>query len=144
MPMRPGELIVIYDLLPEIAAKIDEVASKVIRKAAFDLQAQAQANAPVDTGFLKNSIYVEMQDTSTYGQAQDPQGDQTLLPEVEKPSNKTTAIVAVGANYGIFVEYGSVHGPPQPYLTPAAEMVKPEFERAMDKILTAMEVSAVT
>lgn len=136
-------IVVVYDLLPEIAAQIDEAASKVVKKTAFDLQAQAQARAPVDTGFLKNSIYVEMQETSTYGQVQDPEGDQTLLPEVERPHERTTAIVAVAANYGVYVEYGTSHAPAQPYLTPAAENVKPEFERAMDKVLAAMELSAV-
>lgn len=138
-----GELIVVYDLLPEIAAKIEETASKVVRKSAFDVQAAAQANAPVDTGFLKNSIYVEMRDTSTYGQVQQPEGDQTLLPEVEKPENSTTAFVAVGANYGLFVEYGSAHGPAQPYLTPAVELYAPAFRAALNKILEAMDISGV-
>ena len=138
-----GELIVVYDLLPEIAAKIEEVAAKVVRKTAFDIQAAAQANAPVDTGFLKNSIYVVTRDTSTYGQVQSPEADQTLLEQVEAPHEQTTAIVAVAANYGAYVEYGTVHGPAQPYLTPAVEKIKPEFDRALDKILAEMEVSAV-
>src|SRR5512146_2644502 len=102
-----GEFVVVYDLLPEIAAKIGETASKVVRKSAFDIQAAAQATAPVDTGFLKNSIYVEMRDVSTYSAVQSPEADQTLLPEVDKPAESTTAFIAVAASYGFYVEYGT-------------------------------------
>lgn len=138
-----GEFVVVYDLLPEIAAKIDDVAGKVVRKSAFDIQAAAQATAPVDTGFLKNSIYVVMRDVSTYSTVQAPEADQALLPEVDKPAESTTAFIAVAANYGLYVEYGTSRAAAQPYLTPAVELVKPQFEKAMDKIIELMNVSAV-
>lgn len=134
-----GEVVIVYDLLPELAAKLEETVSKVVRKTAFDIQAMAAAAAPVDTGFLKNSIYVVTGDgESTYGRAQEPSGSQQLLPEVDHPAKKTEAIVAVGAEYGLYVEYGSVHGPAQPYLTPAAETMKTQFEHAMRHLEAAM------
>lgn len=147
-----GEFVVVYDLLPEIAAKIEETASKVVRKVAFDMAGHAMANTESvmtrRTGFLVNSIYVkpggdEGDNPYPYSGVQQPDGDQVLLPEVEKPAEKTTAIVAVGANYGWFLEFGTSRMSPHPYFTPAVEYVRPEFEKALDKILEMMEVSAV-
>jgi len=142
-----GELIVVYNLLPEIAAKIEEMAGKVVRKAAFDIVAHSMAAAPVGpTGFLKNSHYVEVnggENEHPYSAVQTPEADQTLLPEVDKPTDKTTAIVAIGASYATYVEYGTVHMPARPFITPAVELVRPQFERALDKIIAEMEVSAV-
>lgn len=135
-----GELIVVYDLLPEIAEKLDKALDELVKKAAFDIQAQAQAKAPVDTGFLKNSIYVKTPHESTYGDAQEPEAGQTLLPEVEPPK-KHEAVVAVGANYGVYVEFGSVHGPAQPYLSPAVAQVEPMFLVALEKLEALIEVA---
>lgn len=129
-----GEMIVIYDLLPEMAEKLAKALDEAVKKAAFDIQAAAQAAAPVDTGFLKNSIYVETHSESTYGQIAEPTSPTaTVLPEVEKPKEHQ-AVVAVGANYGVYVEFGTVHGPAQPYLTPAAAIVEPQFIAALTKM----------
>lgn len=134
-----GEVVIVYNLLPELAVRLEETVSKIVRKTAFDIQAKAAAAAPIQTGFLKNSIYVVTgAGESTYGRVQEPSGSQELLPEVDRPAHKTEAIVAVGANYGIYVEYGSVHGPAQPYLTPAAEVMKVQFMHAMRLLEAAM------
>jgi len=130
-----GELVVVYDILPELAAKMEDVLSEIVRKTAFDLQAMAQAAAPIDTGFLKNSIYVVTHDKSTYGNVSAPaKAGQELLPEVERPGTPTEAVVAVGANYGVYQEYGTSHIPAHPYLTPAAELMQVEFAHALDKL----------
>lgn len=134
-----GEMIVIYDILPELAEKLTKALDEAVRKAAFDIQAAAQAAAPVDTGFLKNSIYVETDNgQSTYGAIQEPQEGQEVLPEIEPPT-KHQAFVAVAANYGVFVEFGSAHGPAQPYLTPAVALVEPQFHAALEKLEALME-----
>ena len=142
-----GELIVVYNLLPEIAAKIEDMASEAVRKSAFDIVAHSMAAAPVGpTGFLKNSHYVTVKggvNEHPYSAVQTPAADQTLLPEVETPAEKTTAIVAIGASYATYVEYGTVHMAARPFLTPAVELVKPQFEKALDLILAKMDVSAV-
>ena len=133
-----GEMIVIYDLLPELAEKLETALDEVVKKAAFDIQALAQMKTPVDTGFLKNSIYVRTPDESTYDDAQEPEPGQTLLPEVAAP-HKHEAVVAVGASYGVYVEFGSVHGPAQPYLTPAVAEVAPMLLLALEKLEALME-----
>ena len=138
-----GEMVIIYNLLPEFAAQLEETVSKVVRKTAFDIQALAQANAPVDTGFLKNSIYTVMEGHSGYSNIEPPEKEgQELLPEVEPPHEKAAAIVAVGANYGIYQEFGSSRMPAHPYLTPAAELVKPYFLEALSHLEEAMAANA--
>jgi len=142
-----GELVVVYNLLPEIAVQVSKAADKAVRKAAFDVQAVAQSLAPVDTGFLKNSIYTVTRTTSNYGSAQRRSGkknsDAGLLPEVEHPTEKNTAIVAVGADYGMYVEYGTSHMVPKPYLKPAVEFVWPKFQKSLEEIFAFMEANAL-
>lgn len=56
---------------------------------------KAQANAPVRTGFLRDSIDYEIQDDGV--------------------------LFKVGAHYGIFVEFGTQLQDAQPYLIPAIQ-----------------------
>lgn len=149
-----------FNRFPKIADEMHKAISKVVRKAAYDIAATAMKNAPVDTGFLRNSIYVVTHDESTYGeeltrrttpsskptksgkprklskraQAIKAHMETDLLPEVDKPDNDTTAYVAVGASYGIYLEMGTRYQPAQPYLAPAIEAVRPKFEAALGKI----------
>ncbi|HET8906194.1 MAG TPA: HK97 gp10 family phage protein, partial [Ktedonobacterales bacterium] len=92
-----GEFIVVYDILPELAAKMEEVVSQVVRKAAFDIQSNAAAQAPWQTGFLANSIYCEVKGGTNehpYSGVMAPvQDGQELLPEVEAPRKPTEAVV---------------------------------------------------
>ncbi len=124
-----GKFITVYNVLPEVGERMLQTLDQIVRKAAFDIEAKAKAKAPVDTGFLKSSIYVETAHGSTYGKA-GGEGNGEMLPEVEPPK-KYQAIVAVGASYGVFIEFGTSRMPAQPYLTPAAEEVRPEFEAAL-------------
>lgn len=128
-----------FNNFPVLSEKFDIAISQVIRKAAFDIQAKAQGSAPVDTGFLKNSIYTVTSDSSNYGNAGSLPKGASLLPEIPGPPDAHTAYVAVGANYGIYVEMGTRHMPPKPYLDPAVETVRPSFESAMSAIDKAMQ-----
>lgn len=140
-----GEFVVVYDLLPEIAEKLEQVMTNAVNKAAFDIQATAQSLAPVGpTGFLKNSIYVEVGEEGSepnlhpYENIQEPQEGQEALPQIDKPK-KHQAAVAVAANYGVFVEFGTVHMSPRPYLEPAIAAVAPSFLMALEKLEAEME-----
>ena len=126
-----------WNLLPESSEALHKAVSKIVRKAAFDIQREAMRNAPVDTGFLKGSIYVVTKGGSTYDQAAQAQEDNPkaeLLPEIAQPPDDQTAFVGVGASYGLFQEFGTVNMPAQPYLTPAAELIKPQYEAAMKSL----------
>lgn len=124
-----------FNKFGDIANVLPGIISQIVRKAALDVQSHAQVNAPVDTGFLKNSIYTVTSESSSYGSVSSPtKKDSSILPEVEKPEDDQTAYVAVGANYGLFVEAGTRHTPAHPYLSPAVEAVRPTFEEAMSKV----------
>lgn len=87
-------------------------AGRALEKAAHDIQAGAQARAPVDTGFLRSSISTDI--TGSTGQVR--------------------AEVGPTANYGGFVENGTSSQRAQPYLRPATDAVLPGYEAALDQI----------
>lgn len=95
--------------IPELQKQL-ALASQVVRKTAFDVEAQAKLRAPVDTGFLRNSIHTEQE-------------------------SELRASVNVGAEYGLFVEYGTSRMAAQPFLNPAVESVRPAFEAAVTALL---------
>ncbi len=100
-----------FNRLPEITAALRPKASAIVRKTASDIEAHAKAVVPVDTGNLKNSIQTEME------------------------GGGLTAVVGTGVSYAPFVEWGTHKAPAQPYLTPAAEAVRPAFLKAMESLL---------
>jgi bacteriophage HK97-gp10 putative tail-component len=132
-----------FNHFPEAAKAFHEAMSQVVRKTAFDVQGHAASTAPIETGFLRNSIYVVTHDESTYGGATPSKPDSYLLPEIDKAENDTTAWIAVGANYGIYLELGTRFMPPKPYLAPAVEMVRPTFEDAFSRIEDAMKAQGL-
>jgi hypothetical protein len=151
----------------QIADALPQVLSQVVRKTAFDVQAGAVRRAPVDTGFLRASIYVKTFNESTYGQGSikakritrkarrkaaaslsgltssfsTPYG-YYLLPEVEAPDNEQTAYVAVGAEYGIYLEFGTRYMPARPYFYASVEHVRPSFEAALSRIEDKLKEAA--
>ena len=129
-----AEFEVLLNRLPELSVEIRRVAGELVRKAAFDIEQDAKMRAPVDTGFLRNSLYVVTRGQSTY----DASGDGPMLPEVERPPDELTAYVAPGAEYAIYVEMGTSTNYAQPFLTPAAEFVGPTFTEAMSRLEDAM------
>lgn len=125
--------------LPEIIAKFPEAADAICGKTAMDIVAEAQSLAPVDISDLKNSIVPERESVGHW-------------------------LVRVDVEYGAAVEYGGkAHMPPvkaitpwaerhgidpwalaisisrkgtkrQPFLTPAAEKMRPGFEMAFQRL----------
>jgi HK97 gp10 family phage protein len=123
-----------FNHFDELATQFQTAISQVVRKSAFDIQASAQSLAPVDTGNMKSSIYTKTIDGDQY-----PGGGSTDLVDNQVPGvDETTAYVAVGASYGIYVEMGTTRMPAHPYLAPAVEQVRPGFEAAMGAIESKM------
>lgn len=114
----------------------------VITKTAFDLQGDAKSRiieqGAVDTGSLLNSIYSETPGNSNYswatGQAKRDNPAAGIVPRIA-PANDMQAIVGVGVEHGVYVEYGAAHMPARPFMTPAAEAIRPVFENAMRRLL---------
>lgn len=127
-----------FEQLAAAQEAIKKAMAQTVKKAAFDTEARAKANAPVQTGFLKSSIYVELHDSSDYDGGAEPPGDAEMLPEIERAADDHTAYVAVGASYGVYVEMGTVNMAAQPYLVPALEAVRPGFLAACEKLEAQM------
>lgn len=96
--------------LGRIAVNLRPQASQVVRKAAFDVEAHAKTLVPVDTGALKASIQTEQ-------------------------TGDMSAAVTAGMEYAPYVEYGTSHGPAQPYMTPAADAVRPGYMAAVKQLV---------
>lgn len=89
--------------LPRIASRIDQALSQLVKKAAFRIEARAKQLAPVDTGLLRNSIQTN----------------------VDGPLK---ASVGTNTEYAAYQEFGTRHQKGKPFLTPAADETKKEFE----------------
>lgn len=107
-------LIVLQNDLPKIAASLTPKVDAIVTKAALDIQANAQARAPVRFGILKASIQATRVGVAHWR-------------------------VNVGADYGIYNEYGTVHMAARPFLRPAIEKVTPTFQAALRRTLGGLK-----
>lgn len=73
-------------------------ARSFVMDVAFQVEAAAKINAPVDTGLLRNSIQSER-------------------------LSAMQALVFAGVEYAVFVELGTRYAPAQPFLLPALSTV---------------------
>lgn len=90
--------------------RMDDV-KRVVRHNGAEMQAKAQRNAPVDTGYLKRSIGLEITDGGM------------------------TAEVEPTADYAPYVELGTRFMEAQPYLGPAFNEQKEKFKKDMKKLV---------
>lgn len=84
---------------------------RVVRHNGAEMQAKAQQNAPVDTGYLKRSIGIEITDGG-------------MAAEVEPT-----------ADYAPYVELGTRFMEAQPYLKPAFDEQKEKFKKDMKRLV---------
>lgn len=92
--------------IPQIAAELDDRLDEVARHTAEAIAAQAKARVPVHSGDLKRSIHVDRKGEAEYAVIA---GDST-------------------AWYGHLVEYGSRRTPAHPFLIPAGESQRDDYE----------------
>ena len=89
------------EVLKQIIALVEKALEEAIPKAAYDMEAYAVRIAPVDTGRLRSSIHVTVED------------------------NKIT--LSAGVDYAPFVEYGTSKMKAQPFLRPAVYLTIQKF-----------------
>lgn len=100
----------------------------VLKRMAFELQREAQMNAPVDTGALRNSIYTNTKDKNGYSPSVNAGAETSPIP---MPEGDEVAVVGASVVYAAAVELGITKKPKypkQPYLRPAAEKVRRKLE----------------
>ena len=130
-----------------IADALKPAVGQVVRKTALDIQARAASKTPVDTGFLRNSIYTVTTSESTNKGTGERESkarstrrrikkanQPSAFPEIAPPPDDQTAYVVCGATYGTYVNYGTRHMAPKPFWEPAVEEARGPFEDAMGLI----------
>jgi len=106
------------DGLDELFRVLGQLSGEELRQAqrqglyagAFVVETEAKVNAPVDTGFLRNSITVD---------------DVT----------DTEAVIAPHTEYAIYPEFGTIHMAARPYLRPALLEHQDEVREAIRAVL---------
>lgn len=125
--------------LNKLAKDIKGKLNQIIRKTALDIQAKAQQMAAVDTGAMRNSVVAitdkedEYSARAAVSKALNPHAK--LFDHPEGTVDELHAMVAVGVEYGIYQEMGTVYTPAHPFMGPAAEAARPGFEQAVSKVI---------
>lgn len=105
--------------LDHVKVVIDEATEQALAAVAFQIEGEAKVRARVDTGFMRNAVYVVTRDGDDYEQrgmearAVNPTGEMASRAAL---ADADAAVVA-GAEYSIYVEQR------YPFLYPAAELV---------------------
>lgn len=106
-----------FDELNQIAADLTRAAvgaqvkaPLVVAKAAHDVEAISKTFCPVDTGFLRSSIGVDLD----------------LL--------NVRAVIGPTAEYGPYVEFGTSRQAPAAFMGPALDRVVPGFVQAIEQL----------
>ena len=89
-------------------------AAVALRKTAYDIEADAKALAPVDTGTLMNSISTSVTGDGRFG--------------------SMVAEIGPTVDYAGFVEHGTSRMAPQPYMRPAFDRRAPGLEKAFEQL----------
>lgn len=98
-----------------LSGRLGARAAAVLRKTAFDIEADAKALAPVDTGALRASI-----STTVTGDGR---------------NGSMTAEIGPTVEYGVFQEFGTSTQPGQPYLGPAYDRRIEGYSDALASII---------
>lgn len=132
-------------------------ADKAIREACFDIEAGAKQRITdsdaIDTGALRASIYTVTSAGSGYSQAsgEAAAASKTIGKHSKRPHSKPLemlpeervgpleGVVAVGAEYGVYVEMGTVHTSARPYFGPAADEVLSALDKAIEKFIEKID-----
>lgn len=106
----------------ELRVKLKAAKAEMVDAAAFAMEGEAKAGAPVDTGFMRNSGYVVTPKSNTYGQSASSgkSSSQILAPPASPPAEG--AVLGFAARYTMYVEDD------QPFIYPAVEKVAGAYE----------------
>lgn len=101
------KIVVRFNKLPAIAARVPEAVGEIVTKAMHDMDAHATAATPVDTGALKNSKELEITDGGLH------------------------ARLSWSQDYAAYVDQGTRFMAAQPFATDAVAKVQPSMDAAL-------------
>lgn len=122
-------------------------AAKAVRKTAFDVAAAAKEQLyeghGVDTGAMREGIYVITSDGSTYDKAVDDakalNSDVPTLSQVSAPVSDLQAIISNVTEYAAHQEFGTAKVPALGFMSQAANDVRPAFLKALRQLEDALD-----
>lgn len=134
-----------YDHTAALSQQMQQRMHAAVDTAALQIQDRASQIAPVDTGALRNSIYVNNGTDSDYSlrvsTARSLNRDMVALEEIDPEfviavsstpgPDSYISIVAAAAEYALFQELGTRYHRAQPFMYPAALAVEDDFAQAM-------------
>lgn len=97
-------------MIHRLAEKEDEAAKNLVKYTASKIQREAMRTVPVDTGNLKRSIILDVEDGGK------------------------SATVTATADYSAYVEYGTRKMSARPFMRPAASSVASELGIECDRV----------
>lgn len=136
----------VQDFTFQVRKGYESAIAKALRKTVIDIEANAKNNVTnqdsIDTGALRASIFSETPDKPGYAAAEAeavmasrtpgrhsgrPNPNFVML-DAPEPPRALEAIAGVGAEYAVYVEFGTAFVPPAPFYGPAEEMATEAFE----------------
>jgi HK97 gp10 family phage protein len=122
----------------KIIAGLGPKADKVVRETAFRIKDKAMRGAAVDTGAMKSGIYVKSSKGNGYqaavAAALDKNPDAKVAPDELPDVKEGVAFVAAPLEYSLFQELGTKNMAAHPFLVPAAESERADFERKLKDV----------
>lgn len=100
--------------LASASGRVGSLASKALRKTAFDIEGTSKGLAAVDTGAMKNSISTTITGDGRFGEM--------------------AAEIGPTVDYAPHLEYGTSRMAPQPFMGPAFDRHAPLLEQALGQI----------
>ena len=116
----------------EVAEEIDQQVNKLVRKTAFDAERIAKPLARWDTGFMRNALYVRLEDGGDFHSLSTPPG-YVEFPEIAAPPHNEALLVG-GAGHTIYNEFGTSHMAAKPMIVPAIEAIRQPFLEALKQL----------
>lgn len=116
-----------------------------VRKAAKPILDAAKANVPVRSGRLKKSLQIKFKRQGRGGDASLMEAEVRVRPGPRRQNKSGGTVPGSQPNvYGAFVEFGTVHNRPQPFMRPAweAEGGQSAIDRMGEELGKAIEVEA--
>ena len=112
----------------------------VVKKTAFDIEAEGKRGSPVDTGANRSSIYTTLSDGGdSYSPAASAARSQRPGLPLQSPrsveGDKIEARIGPSTFYGILLEFGTTTMAARPYMTPALERSREPFLAAIKAVI---------
>lgn len=128
-----------FNHFSEIAAALTPLLNTAVTQTALNIVKVYEGTAPRDTGEMAESGYVVSTTANTYPAGSPSREDAYYLPQVDTPSDETTAIAAIAMNYAEFPELGTRYQAPQPAFFPAVDASVPFFENELSNVVDELE-----